>query len=101
MAFESPSCRKTILKGFPLRKGAICRLLETDQLRASPLWVFQAKRTRAYKGKLQSVIEDLDLRRSPLTRCHCGRGFAKLYVRRDRLARIEPATNNVHDYRRE
>jgi len=58
------------------------------------------KRTRAYKGKLQSVIEDVDLAQ-PVIRCHCGHGFAKQYVRRDRLPRVEPASNNVHDYRRE
>jgi hypothetical protein len=39
--------------------------------------------------------------RSPVIRCHCGHGFAKQYVRDDRLPRIELATNNVHDYRRE
>ena len=59
-----------------------------------------AKRMRAYKGKLQSVIEDLDLAQ-PVDPLPCGHGFAKQYLRRDRLARIEPATNNVHDHRRE
>ena len=53
--------------------------------------------TKEYKGKLQSVIEDLDLP-NPVIRSHYGHGFAKQYVRDDRLLRTEPATNNVHDY---
>jgi hypothetical protein len=31
-------------------------------------------------------------------RSHYGHGFAKQYVRDDRLLRTEPATNNVYDY---
>ena len=55
------------------------------------------KVTREYKGKLQSVIEDLDLP-NPVIRSHYGHGFAKQYVRDDRLLRTEPATHNVYDY---
>ena len=46
---------------------------------------------------MQSVIEDLDLP-NPVIRSHYGHGFAKQYVRDDRLLRTEPATNNVYDY---
>ena len=53
--------------------------------------------TKAYKGKLQTVIEDLDLP-NPVIRSHYGHGFAKQYVRDDRILRTEPATNNVYDY---
>jgi hypothetical protein len=53
--------------------------------------------TKQYKGKLQSVIEDLDLP-NPVIRSHYGHGFAKQYVRDDRVLRTEPATNNVYDY---
>ena len=59
--------------------------------------IFGRKVTKQYKGKLQSVIEDLDLP-NPVIRSHYGHGFAKQYVRDDRLLRTEPATNNVHDY---
>src|SRR5947209_4356104 len=59
--------------------------------------IFGRKVTREYKGKLQSVIEDLDLP-NPVIRSHYGHGFAKQYVRDDRLLRTEPATNNVYDY---
>ena len=53
--------------------------------------------TQQYKGKLQTVIEDLDLP-NPVIRSHYGHGFAKQYVRDNRLLRTEPATNNVYDY---
>ena len=53
--------------------------------------------TKEYKGKLQTVIEDLDLP-NPVIRSHYGHGFTKQYVRDDRLLRTEPATNSVYDY---
>ncbi len=59
--------------------------------------IFGRKVTKQYKGKLRSVIEDLDLP-NPVIRSHYGHGFAKQYVRDDRLLRTEPATNNVYDY---
>ncbi len=59
--------------------------------------IFGRRVTKEYKGKLQSVIEDLDLP-NPVIRSHYGHGFAKQYVRDDRLLRTEPATNNVYDY---
>ena len=45
----------------------------------------------------------LDLNRSigqpnPVIRSHYGHGFAKQYVRDDRILRTGPATNNVYDY---
>ena len=42
--------------------------------------IFGRKVTKEYKGKLQSVIEDLDLP-NPVIRSHYGHGFAKQYVR--------------------
>jgi hypothetical protein len=59
--------------------------------------IFGRKVTKQYKGKLQSVIEDLDLP-NPVIRSHYGHGFAKQYVRDDRLLRTEPAPNNVYHY---
>jgi hypothetical protein len=59
--------------------------------------IFGRKVTKEYKGKLQTVIEDLDLP-NPVIRSHYGHGFAKQYVRDDRILRTEPATNNVYDY---
>jgi hypothetical protein len=60
--------------------------------------IFGRKVTQQYKGKLQTVIEDLDLP-NPVIRSHYGHGFAKQYVRDNRLLRTEPATNDVRDYR--
>ena len=59
--------------------------------------IFGRKVTREYKGKLQTVIEDLDLP-NPVIRSHYGHGFLKQYVRDSRLLRTEPATNDVRDY---
>jgi hypothetical protein len=59
--------------------------------------IFGRKVTKEYKGKLQTVIEDLDLPHLVIRR-HYGHGFAKQYVRDDRILRTQPATNNVYDY---
>jgi hypothetical protein len=59
--------------------------------------IFGRRVTKEYKGKLQSVIEDLDLP-NPVIRSHYGKGFAKQYVRDDRILRTELATNSVYDY---
>jgi hypothetical protein len=59
--------------------------------------IFGRKVNQQYRGKLQTVIEDLDLP-NPVIRTHYGHGFAKQYVRDHRLLRTEPATNNVYDY---
>src|SRR6202008_2822312 len=59
--------------------------------------IFGRKVTKQYKGKLQTVIEDLDLP-NPVIRSHYANGFIKQYVRDHLLLRTEPATNNVNDY---
>ena len=76
------------------------RLLDMNRTLGQPkkiTMIFGRKVTKQYKGKLQTVIEDLDLP-NPVIRTHYGNGFAKQYVRDDRLLRTEPATNNVYDY---
>lgn len=75
------------------------RLLDLNRNLGQPkkiTTIFGRKVTKEYKGKLQTVIEDLDLP-NPVIRSHYGHGFAKQYVRDDRLLRTEPATNNVYD----
>jgi len=42
--------------------------------------IFGRKVTKQYKGKLQTVIEDLELP-NPVIRSHYGNGFIKQYVR--------------------
>src|SRR6202795_4501142 len=59
--------------------------------------IFGRKVTKYYKGKLQTVIEDLDLP-NPVIRSHYGKGFLKQYVRDHLCLRTELATNDVTDY---
>ncbi len=76
------------------------RLLDLNRTLGQPkkiTLIFGRKVTQHYWGKLQTVIEDLDLP-NPVIRTHYGHGFAKQYVRDHRLWRTEPATNNVYDY---
>lgn len=76
------------------------RLLDLNRTIGQPkkiTIIFGRKVTKDYKGKLQTVIEDLNLP-NPVIRSHYGHGFAKQYVRDDRILRTEPATNNVYDY---
>ncbi|MGH9632218.1 MAG: hypothetical protein ACRD7E_28270, partial [Bryobacteraceae bacterium] len=76
------------------------RLLDMNRTIGQPkkiTMIFGRKVTKEYKGKLQTVIEDLDLP-NPVIRSHYGHGFAKQYVRDCRLLRTEPATNDVRDY---
>ena len=76
------------------------RLLDMNRTIGQPkkiTMIFGRKVTKQYKGKLQTVIEDLDLP-NPVIRSHYGHGFAKQYVRDNRLLRTEPATNDVRDY---
>ncbi len=53
--------------------------------------------TRQYRGKLQTVIEEIQLP-NPVIRSHYGNGFIKQHVRDHLNLRTEPATNNVADY---
>ena len=76
------------------------RLLDMNRTIGQPkkiTMIFGRKVTKEYKGRLQTVIEDLDLP-NPVIRSHYGHGFAKQYVRDSRLLRTEPATNDVRDY---
>src|SRR5688572_1724111 len=59
--------------------------------------IFGRKVQKNHAGKLQTVIEDLDLA-NPVIRSHYKNGFIKQYVRDDSNLRTEPATNNVTDY---
>jgi hypothetical protein len=77
------------------------RLLDANRTIGQPnkiTVIFGRKVTKHYRGKLQTVIEDMDLP-NPVIRSHYGNGFVKQYVRDHLLLRTEPASNNVHDYR--
>jgi hypothetical protein len=76
------------------------RLLDANRTIGQPTkltMIFGRRITRHYHGKLQTVIEDLNLP-NPVLRSHYGHGFLKQYVRDGCILRTEPATNNVTDY---
>ncbi|MCC7155608.1 MAG: hypothetical protein IT161_13615 [Bryobacterales bacterium] len=76
------------------------RLLDANRTIGQPnkiTVIFGRRVTKQYRGKLQTVIEDLDLP-NPVIRSHYGNGFLKQYVRDHVLLRTEPASNNVADY---
>jgi hypothetical protein len=76
------------------------RLLDANRTIGQPnkiTVIFGRKITRQYRGKLQTVIEDIELP-NPVIRSHYGNGFIKQYVRDHLLLRTEAATNNVNDY---
>jgi hypothetical protein len=63
------------------------RLLDMNRTLGQPnkiTMIFGRKVTKQYKGRLQTVIEDIDLP-NPVIRSHYGHGFAKQYVRDSRL----------------
>jgi len=76
------------------------RLLDANRTIGHPdslSLIFGRRITQCHQGKLQTVIEDIHLG-NPVLRAPYGNGFAKQYVRADRLLRTELATNNVLDY---
>ena len=79
------------------RRAAVDELKRTIGQPKKITMIFGRKVTKEYKGKLQTVIEDLELP-NPVIRSHYGHGFAKQYVRDDQISRTEPATNNVYYY---
>jgi hypothetical protein len=76
------------------------RLLDANRTIGQPnklTVIFGRKITQRHSGKLQTMIEDLNLP-NPVMRSHYKNGFIKQYVRDHRLLRTEAATNNVNDY---
>jgi len=98
--FEAEYCDNLVFR----RRAALDRLgerlLDANRTIGQPrklTVIFGRKITKHYPGKLQTVIEDMDLP-SPVIRSHYRNGFAKQYVRDRSNLRTEPATNNVTDY---
>ena len=76
------------------------RLLDANRTigRPNKLTILFGRRIGSrHGGKLQTVIEDLNLP-NPGMRSHYKNGFIKQYVRDNLLLRTEAATNNVNDY---
>jgi hypothetical protein len=75
------------------------RLLEANRSIGQPTklaTIFGRKVTKRYRGKLETVIEDLDLP-NPVIRSYCRDGSIKQYVRDHLVLRTESTSNNVRD----
>jgi len=59
--------------------------------------IFGRKITKRHRGKLETIIEDLDLP-NPVIRSYYRDGSIKQYVRDHRLLRTEATSNNVADF---
>src|SRR5437588_3312600 len=73
------------------------RLLDANRTIGQPnklTLIFGRRITRHHGGKLQTVIEDLNLP-NPVIRSHYRKGFLKQYVRDRFILRTETATNNI------
>jgi hypothetical protein len=93
-------CDNLIFKGRAALDSLGERLLDANRTIGRPdslSLIFGRRIQKRYPGKLQTVIEDMHLG-NPVLRAHYGNGFAKQYVRDNRLLRTELATNNVYDY---
>lgn len=76
------------------------RLLDANRTIGQPTklaTIFGRKVTKRYRGKLETVIEDLDLP-NPVIRSYCRDGSIKQYVRDHLLLRTEATSNNVADF---
>jgi hypothetical protein len=93
-------CDNLIFRRRAALEGLGERLLDANRNIGQPnklTVIFGRRVTKRYRGKLQTVIEDLNLP-NPVIRSHYKKGFIKQYVRDVRILRTEPATNNVNDY---
>jgi hypothetical protein len=73
------------------------RLLDANRTIGQPnklTLIFGRRITRYHGGKLQTVIEDMNLP-NPVIRSHYRKGFLKQYVRDRFILRTETATNNI------
>jgi hypothetical protein len=76
------------------------RLLDANRTIGQPTklaTIFGRKVTKRYRGKLETLIEDLDLP-NPVIRSYCRDGSVKQYVRDHLVLRTEATSNNVRDF---
>jgi hypothetical protein len=76
------------------------RLLDANRTIGQPsklATIFGRKVTKRHRGKLETVIEDLDLP-NPVIRSYYRDGSIKQYVRDHLLLRTEATSNNVRDF---
>jgi hypothetical protein len=75
------------------------RLLDANRTIGQPTklaMIFGRKITKRHRGKLETLIEDLDLP-NPVIRSYCRDGSIKQYVRDHLVLRTEATSNNVRD----
>jgi hypothetical protein len=76
------------------------RLLDANRAIGQPnkiTTIFGRKVSKAYRGKLQTEIEDIHLP-NPVIHSHYRSGFIKQYVRDYLILRTEASTNDLTDY---
>src|SRR6476646_1931152 len=76
------------------------RLLDANRTIGQPTklaTIFGRKVTKRYRGKLETVIEDLELP-NPVIRSYYREGSVKQYVRDHLALRTEVTSNNVRDF---
>ena len=76
------------------------RLLDANRTIGQPTklaTIFGRQVTKRHGGKLETVIEDLDLP-NPVIRSYCRDGSIKQYVRDHLVLRTESTSNNVRDF---
>jgi hypothetical protein len=76
------------------------RLLDANRTIGQPTklaMIFGRKITKRHRGKLETIIEDLDLP-NPVIRSYCRDGSIKQYVRDHLALRTEATSNNVTDF---
>jgi len=90
-------CDNLIFRRRAAVDGLEQRLLDANRTIGQPnklTLIFGRRITRYHGGKLQTVIEDLNLA-NPVIRSHYRKGFLKQYVRDRFILRTETATNNI------
>jgi hypothetical protein len=90
MAFRSSPWDAVVENHHPTR----FRSAFTFWLRLCRAVIFGRKITGYHNGKLQTVMEDLNLPH-PVIRSHSHNGVIQQYVRESRRVRREPASNNI------
>ena len=76
------------------------RLLDANRTIGQPTklaMIYGRRVTKRYRGKLETIIEDLDLP-NPVIRSYCRNGSIKQYVRDHLGLRTEATSNNVADF---
>ena len=101
LVFAQVECADNLIFGRRAALDALGeRLLDANRTIGQPTklaTIFGRKVTKRYRGKLATLIEDLDLP-NPVIRSYYRDGSIKQYVRDHLLLRTEATSNNVRDF---